>query len=467
MFDPRETKVNAEPIEQKNFQAPHNLSFTEFLVSGGNGDLGAFSAIQLYVRTMPIRNAVDMRAQAYSQIPIRVQDTKTGEFLEDHPSLELLKKPNADVSQMEFLEKLAMFYDITGENFIIATGDVNREPLELINASPKNVSFGTGLNRFELLNVPSTIWLTNTNSSIFLFNAVENQEGIRFYNAPQDKELWQMRRTNPLGSTSNFRGLSPAGAIWNEAEQYNSGNTTQLSMLKRGTRLSMAWINARSEALTDTQWDRMKEQAQMYAGDKNAGGVPILDGMDVKPIQQTNRDMEFEKLQRAMFERISIIYKIPLALLLSESMTLNNLETAELQFFDNAVLPLADRLNDELTRFLMPRYKNSENLRFTYNENDITALRLRMIETAKALSEINVNTVNEVRKVIGDDEIDGGDVVLRPATLIPLGMESFGDEIDDLAEETLKGVSSKFKQMLREKNFTEDQIETAAKQAGL
>ena len=148
-------------------------------------------------------------------------------------------------------------------------------------------------------------------------------------------------------------------------------------------------------------------------------------------------------------------------------MTLNNLETAELQFFDNAVLPLADRLNDELTRFLMPRYKNSENLRFTYNENDITALRLRMIETAKALSEINVNTVNEVRKVIGDDEIDGGDVVLRPATLIPLGFEDIDKDIDDLSDESLKGVSSKFKQMLREKNFTEEQIQTAAEQAGL
>lgn len=467
MFDPRQIKTMPETLEKKSFQAPRDLAFTEFLITGGNADLGAFAAIQLYIKCMPIFNAVSMRAIAYSQLPMRVQDIKTKKFVEDHEILELLKKPNADVSQMEFLESVSTFYDITGDSFICATGQVGTPPLELITLSPQVITFGQGNNRWDLLNVPSNIWSTNTNQSQLMFNAEEDEGGIRFITSTKDKELWHLRTNNPLRSTSNFRGLSPARAIWTEAEQYISGNITQLSMLKRGSRLSMAWVNARKEALTDEQWSRMQEQSQKFAGDKNAGGIPVLDGMDVKTLQQTNKDMEFNVLQTQMLSRISTIYKIPLSLLSTETMTLNNLETGELQFYDNAVLPLADRLNDELTRFLMPRYKNSENLRLTYNENDVTALRTRSVQTAKDLSEIKVSTINEIRRILGDEDRPEGDVLLIPTGVIPLGTDTFDDSIDALDEDTKKHVSSKFRQMLREKGLSEEQITLTAENSGL
>lgn len=462
-------KAQVAPTERKsiaNLLPPGDLSFTEFLVTNGNGDLGVYSAIQLYMRCMPLFNAIAMRAEAFSQIPIKVQDIKTKEFVPDHPALELLRKPNADVSQMEFLEQISSFYDITGDSFLGASGRVTNPPLELFAVPPQEITFATG-DRFGLLFVPDKIWLSNPITN-FLYSATEvPSEGIRYYNEMQDQELWHMRTFNPLRSNANFRGLSKARPIWLEAEQYIAGNNTNLSMLKRGTKLSLAWVNNRGEELTDKQWDRLQEEAQKYAGDINTGGTPILDGMDVKAIQQSNRDMEFKDLQSAMLARISAVYKIPLAMLLAETMTLNNLETAQLQFFDNSVLPLADRLYDEMTRFLMPRYKNSENLRFTFNENDITALRLRRLETAKAQSEVNVNTINEIRKTIGDEEIEGGDVILRPATLIPISQGALGDDIDDMTEDDKQKVSSKFRQMLREKKFTEEQIEEAAKNAGL
>lgn len=439
--------------EKKGFISPvdWSTSFPDWLSTGGDGDLSAWASISLYKKCMPLFNAISLRAETVAQIPIRVWDTSKKEFLEDHPALELLKNPNADVSQTEFMEQLASYYDITGETFLAATGRLENPPLELSVLAPPLITFGTGT-RFSFLNVPDRMWFNNQVNGQTTFKADELKTlGLRFINQEKDRELWHIRSFNPDRSSTNFRGMSRAKPLWFEIQQYISGNTTNLSMLKRGTRLSMAWVNNKGEELTETQWSRLREQAEKYAGDANAGGTPILDGMDVKNIQQTNRDMEFKESQEAMLARISTTYRIPLALLLSQSMTLNNLETSMLQLFDGATLPLAKRLFEELTRFVLRRYPDSENLEFRFNENDIPALRLRMIETAKSMSEINVNTINEIRAVIGGVDIAGGDVVLRPATLIPVSENDLSDQIN---------TESKLREDLKAKGMTTEEIDS-------
>lgn len=460
MFDPREIKQQPA-VETKNTAAAiaSGISFPEFLFNNGNGDLSAFAAIQMYMDAMPLFNAVQMRAEAFSQIPVRVWDKEKEEFVDSHPALDLLAEPNIDVSQMEFLEQVASYYDITGNSFIVATGRLERPPLELMTVSPVHIAFGFG-NKFGILNVPNNIDvnLASGGSDIFVGDEVRDL-GLRYSNGDM-REIWHMRAFNPLRSSTNFWGLSKARPLWFEIQQYLSGNITNLSMLKRGTKLSLAWVNNRGEELSDTQWSRLQQEAQKYMGDVNAGGTPILDGMDVKPIQQTNRDMEFKDLQEAMLSRISTVYGIPLAMLLAQSMTLNNLETSMLQFFDNSVLPLTDRLYNEMTRFILRRYPNSENLEFKFNEHDITALRLRMIETAKSLNEINVNTIDEVRSVVGFEPMEeGGDVILKPATLIPVGTDLTPTE----PEPEVPAVTGKFRALMRQAGYSEKAIEDIIK----
>lgn len=434
-------KNKAEPEEKKDVFTGSDIgfgvgtSFAEYLYNSGYEDLSAFASMVLYKRAMPFFNAVNMRAEAFSQIPLRIKEKRTGEFIEDHPVMELMENPNADVSQQEFLEQMASYYDITGENFTIATGRINQPPLELVNIGPQLINFSNTATKFGILNVPNDIRVNKIQGGQLSFKAQEfnSNLGLRFINSDEDSEIWHIRSFNPLRSSNQFRGLSRAQPIWMELQQYISGNTTNLSNLKRGTRLSMAWVNASDVPLSDEQWERMQEEAQKYSGDVNAGGTPILDGMDVKTIQQTNREMEFKDLQESMLARASSTYRIPLALLLPATMTMNNLQTSMLQLFDNGILPLSSRLYNEMTRMLMPRYKNSEGLMFCYNENDIPALRIRILESAKLLSEIDVNTVDEVRNVIGDPALEsGGDQVFRNASLIPIGEDFNSTDTDDL-----------------------------------
>lgn len=416
-------------LGRKNF-SDAGISFGEFLQNNGQFDLSAFVAMLLYRETMPLFNAIDIRATTFSEIPIRLWDTQKKEFINDHPVLDLLAKPNADLTQSEFLYQVSSFFDITGNSFLLATGRTERPPLEIMTVKPNDVTFGFG-SRFGFLKVPDSIRFTEAEAGQLLFKADEDRETgrIRFINAPGDKEAWHIRQFNPFRSTANFWGLSKARPLWLELQQFVSGNRTNLSMLKRGTRLSMAWVNSTGEPLTDDQWARMQEQAQLYAGDLNAGGTPILDGMDVKTIQQTNRDMEFNDMQDTMEKRIYLTYGIPLAQTSTKAMTLNNLENSQLQLYENATLPLAKYLYAELSNFLLPRYPDSENLEFRFNEHDIPALRPRIIETAKEQNEINVNTIDEIRALLGYEGLaSGGDVILRPATLIPVGEDAFTED---------------------------------------
>lgn len=420
--DSNETKHISEELETKSF-AGRGVSFPQFLLGQGFDDLAAFAAIALYKQAMPLFNAVDIRATALSMIPIRLFDKSKNEFVENHPVLDLLAKPNLDVSQIEFMYSISSFYDITGENFIVATGRTSAPPLELISVSPAFVGFGEHDDRFGLLNIPKAIKVQSVHGSERPYFAEDDQRRLRFINRAKDQEIYHMKAFNPLKSAGNYRGLSKAEPLWLELQQYVSGNTTNLSMLKRGTRLSMAWINTSEKELTAVQWERMQQEAQKYAGDRNAGGTPVLDGMDIKTIQQTNRDMEFGRLQDAMLSRVSNTFDVPLALLLDGSMTMNNLETAILHLYDMAIIPQAIRIYDELSRFLLPRYPGTENMELRFNESEIPAVRSRLIETAKRQKEIGVNTTNEIRALIGEEAIEGGgDVVLVPSQLMPLGL---------------------------------------------
>lgn len=403
------------------------IDFATFLFNNGHFDLGAHVAMLLYANTMPLFNAIDQRATAFSHVPPRLWDKKTKNFVDDHPVLDLLSKPNADLTRQEFLYEYASYFDITGNAFLLATGDPNRPPGELMTIVPSNVTFGFG-SKFGFLKVPDTMRFTSANSGSELFKAEVDirNDSIRFINTMGNGEAWHTRQFNPLRSTSNFFGLSKGQPLWLEIQQFLSGNKTNLSMLKRGTRLSMVWTYKGEEPLTAQQLARLEEQAQKYMGDDNTGGTPVLDQIEATPVQQSNRDMEFNDMQNTMEQRINKIYGIPLAKITASAMTLNNLETSQLQFFDDAALPLTSYLYAELTNFLLPRYPDTENLEFKFNEHDIPALKIRIIANAKEQHSIGVNTIDETRTLLGYEGLaSGGDVILQPANLIPVGTDAF------------------------------------------
>ena len=456
-----------QPAHTKSFSNP-NISFIDFLQNGGNFDLSVHLSIEMYKKTSPFFNAVDIRARNFSRVPIQVWDKKKTDWVPDHPVLELLSKPNADQTNLEFFTGLASYYDITGNAFLMLTGRLVREPLEIFNVRPQDIQFGTERSTI-FPTLPREIKISDSDGDTNTFTIEEVRGlGVRYVSRDQMKEIWHIRQFNPTRSRQSPWGLSRAQPLWLEIQQYISGNNNNLSQLKRGTRLSMAWVNNRGEELTDKQWERMQEEANKYRGDMNAGGTPVLDGMDVKTIQATNRDMEFKDLQEKTVSQISMIYGIPLPMITNAAATMNNLGTSNVQLWDNAVTPLTEYLYAELTRLLMPRYDNSENLEFRFNEMDIPALRSRLITTTKEQASMNINTTNELRGETGYESLaDGGDVVTGPGGNDPIGTDA--DTTDQSST-----APTKFMQQMKgvlnldgTRTYTDEYIMNLAREKGL
>ena len=163
-----EDKPNPHIERTKSFSNP-NISFIDFLQNGGNFDLAVHGAIEMYKKTTPLFNAVDIRGRNFSQIPTHVFDKKANDWVLGHPILDLLGHPNADQTTLEFMQGLANYFDITGNAFLMLTGRLTREPLEIFNVRPQDIQFGTERsNIFPTL--PKEIKISTSDGDISTFN---------------------------------------------------------------------------------------------------------------------------------------------------------------------------------------------------------------------------------------------------------------------------------------------------------
>lgn len=363
--------------------------------------------LAFYANIAPVFTAVEYISNEFSCFKPIIKDEKNNVFIEDHPILELLKRPSDEVSRVDFLKNIASFKSITGNVFLLATGNINRPPLELLSIKPQKV---------EPVNTLDAIVSSYLIEPFGLrFKRTEDKRGVRYLH-DEDKELRHIRNFNP--EVSPF-GMSPLNPIFQEIKQHASSNTHNLSLLENGLRTS--GILSPDVPITSEQAAQLTESIRkVQSGARNAGRMMMLPSkMTFLETGTTNKDMDFKDLKSQLAVAIYSALKIPLPLIMSDRMTLANMETAKLMLYDNAVLPLADTLFSELTHFLMPRYKNSENFIITFDEREIDALQVRRNEEIKLLKDIGVLTINELRVKLGEKELQGGDALYLPANIVP------------------------------------------------
>ena len=412
---------------QDNFIKKNFVNLETFYgnyTNNNNYTLSIENAMKLYRECSPFFMVVEKIVNSYAEIPFKIYDTKNKEYLENHPALNLLNNPNYDCTEFEFKETLALNFLITGNTFLLCTGNIKKPPLEIFNMNP--LFFQANSYGIDNINQIPKSWQYN-NMKTIKFYAQETIEGLKFYNG-NDKELYHIKKYNPCQYANDFFGMSKAYPLFQEMESYIAGNNNNSALLKNGARPSSAWVNNRGEELTNTQYERIQQESKKFQGSDNTGRPLILDGLDYKEMSQNNKDMQFKELQDSMLSRIANVYGVPLALILDSTMTLNNLQTARLHLDKDAVIPLAKRINEELTKLILARYPDSENLKFNIDISTIESLKPEVLSNALLMKQINVNTPNEIRADIGYAPIDGGDEL--PNDPSPLNMNDLINNTD-------------------------------------
>ena len=376
----------------------HKKLRTDFLYS--NCDIK--ENLLFYEKVAPLRYIIDKIAASCSQIDLKLKIN--GNDVDNNSILDLINNPNPIQSKEEFFRDLFINYLATGNIFIQMSPNFNE--MYILPAHNMTINNKT---QNSVINIPSKYQ--------YSFNGYSNSyildNGLLLYKSITNQYLLPILDFKTYVNNS-YIGVPKTFSLKSELEQWVSGNLNNLSQLERGGRPSMAWVNNRNVELTDDQYERIKEQKKNFEGSANAGGVPILDGLDVKVINQSNVDMQFQELRKENKIEIANAFGFPLQLLLDSSMTYNNLSTSMVQYYNNAVLPVTKDVINQLNKFLSKVYKSD--IELYYNEADISALRYKALEETKLKGSLNITTINELRSDISLDPIANGDEVILPTS---------------------------------------------------
>lgn len=379
----------------------------------------ASSAMMLYRDSSAVSYPVNYIAEAFASINPVLKHNH--EIVVDHPVLDLLQVPSPHFTQDLFLETLGKNYLITGDTFLIGLGNINRPPIELQPINSDHISSNEGVDGSI-----SAFMVTGQTLAGSYIPRLRKRE-IRYYD-PHNvfRELKQIRRFSSRNN-SLLRGESPLLAAATEIRQHIAGNIHNIGMLDNGGKLSLLFHF--DQNMDDDDFEATRDRVnQQYGGPSNAGKIGVTAGgkLNVEELGTNNKDMDFAKLQEVAKVAVAMQYKFPLPLLNLDAMTLSNYKEAREALFDDAVLPLADRIFGGLTDFLLPRFGlDPTQYRLTYNQDQITALQGRRNQELKLRHELNLETTNEMRAMIGREPIDDGDTLMVSATQVPLGKDLF------------------------------------------
>lgn len=369
----------------------------------GVRELGFFQALDFYNRVSILSTCVDLIAETFSRLDVQIVDA--ADNIRENTVLEqLLDQPNKDMGWSTFAQTMATYFLVTGNVFIVATGNTAFAPNQLILIKPTDVS---------------------VNGDSFVINNYgtfkRNEEG-RYISNTMMSELFHFKRfTTDLKTNDDIvLGQSKLQSIYTELDLFEAGYLFNKSMLRNGARPS--GIVIAGNQMTDQQYEQIRSELNSaYGGSANAGKIMFFDGMGdgstFQTLSMTANDMQFGELSDNCVNRICNRLGVPLPLVVSDASTYNNMSNSILFLYDNTIFPLADLLFGELTRVLIPRYPDLKmaGAEISYDQEDIGAIKERTVDSVVKKVSTGLFTTNELRREAGYEDIEGGDMLTGTA----------------------------------------------------
>ena len=372
--------------------------------------------ISYYLESSPVFTAVKLIRDNVSSIDYALKDNKKEEFVTSHPLLDLLNNPNPFVNGKLFLGEIASYFMLTGNNYMNIIG--SSKPVELHILRPQSMTV-------EPNNRDGYPQIYNFNNSVGS-EIYKRDKSNRFFSGNKN-ELTHLRNFNPNYSNNNLIGVSELVACEIEISQYLLASIHNNSLLKNQATPSGILTYKGKDDISQETIDQVKSAINTkLSGADNAGKATFLSGdFDWKQLSESVKDMDFATLKKQTAEAVYNALKIPLPMVSPDNMTLANMETAKLNFYDNTILPLAKTIFKYLGDSLLSRYPDGENLELTFDEAAIEALQPRMVDNTLKLSSSGVLTVNEIRSQLGYEDLEGGNTLYQPMNLVPIASDNF------------------------------------------
>lgn len=357
-----------------------------------------------YERCVIVARCVQIVSKSVASIPVKV--LVNGEEVEDHPVLQLLKKPNPTMGGATFMEKLVSMHQITGNTYVEAL---------VVGGQPK-----------ELWLWPPFAMKVAEPSKGFIPKGFVYDDGTPAHKRSWEVnpitgacELLQVKTFNPLDP---WYGLSPIATAAFAADQHNEANTWNMRLLQNASVPSGALMT--KTALTNGQFKSFKEELEeTYQGAKNARRPMILGG-DMSWIQMSLSPMEMDWLngKNLSAREICAAYGVPTQVVpIQGDQTFANYGQARMALWQDTVIPLAKSIYDDKARWFSQLY--DEDITFELDLNKVPALEDARKEKWAMVQASTFLTTNEKREAVGYEPIEDvpmADRILSPGAMQPM-----------------------------------------------
>lgn len=345
-------------------------------------------------------SSVDKLSKAIaSTVPIAMAKDKT---LDNVESLSLLSN---FAFRYEILQRVNDDLHWGGRSFVMLIGNVNGVPSKIMHIPADKVSFLNDENG-DIVQV-----MVNRHAFADTFKAQTDEKkktSGRFFS---DNNLKEIIVIETIDSLPILKAVENEITVLSQSIQRNG------ALVQNGGRLSM--LISYKDAVDAEEMSRRSTAINQAVRGKGYGGILATGDADITEFGLRPRDMDFEVLATECRKNIYSAIGIPLALVDGASATFSNVASSQANFYLETVIPAANYIYSKIGSVLSKR----EGVEFdlVVDSASIDSIKIKQFETAKMMSESKSVTINEIRKELGFEEMqgDGYSQILVEARLVP------------------------------------------------
>jgi len=275
----------------------------------------------------------------------------------------------------------------------------------------------------------------STGEVSYKYHVGNGQREVHYHYSNESGDNADIIHIKTWNPNDQIRGLSPLIAAGFLIRSVNEGEVFNLSMLEKGavpSSILQFLDDSGPGEISKPQREQLeKDFNSKFSGSQNAGKPVILpSGMDIKQIGLSPADMSFRELQDSAGRRIYRVLGVPPILGGLQDATFNNMAEAKDSFWIATVLPLAAKINAELSKAISHFAGKNKDIVISVNLDEVPAIqRVRMMSMEK-LANIPTLSINEKRIAAGRKPLPGKihDVVFLNPSQFP------ATEMGDAAE---------------------------------
>jgi len=336
-----------------------------------------------------------------------------------------LARPNPLQGWQSFVAEFVSYHRIAGNTYLEVVAPPGRPPQELYALRPDRMEIKAGTNGF-----PSAY--------IYTVGSEKKRFDVDYVSLRSDILHWHT--FHPL---DDYLGLSPISAAAYSIDQHNEANAWNTRLIRNDCRPPGTFKAPPGLSLKKGDREDLEKRINdKYAGPENAGKVLVQAGFEWTPMGFSPHDMDWLNAKHTSARDVCNAFGYPPMLLgIPGDNTYSNYKEARLALYEDTVIPLTEEMIGELNNSVVPRFGPGIELRPDWDA--VSALSERRAAKWDRIDKATFLSPNEKREELGYEPKTGGDDLLVPAALVPLGVVP-----DELSE-------SEFREELRAQGWSD------------